>query len=432
MRINPLKRGIFTAAVCVASLAATAAVGMPAQAATTTITWLADNTPANLPIYNAQIAAFQKANPTIKVKLTTRPGGADGDNLVKTKLATGSMEDVFTYNSGALLVALNPAKTLVDLTKEKFQANVYDSFKPAVAVGNKVYGAPFGTAMGGGIYYNTSVFKKAGITGTPKTWAELMTDAKAIKALGIDPICETFGDSWTAQLLVLADFYNVHASDPSFVADYGANKAKYAYTPAALKSFQRLEDVNKAGYANADANTAKFPDGVARVSSGKCGMYPMLTFATSSIPAENQQEVGFMAQPGDNAKNVGLTTWMPGGAYIPKTTKHLDAAKKLVAFFASKAGTDAAVKGGGYQGPYVTVDQSAAPAGVPLATANLSALIKAGKTYPALEFLSPIKGPNLPGITVQVGSGQVSAKAGAALYDQDVVAQAQQLGLSGW
>jgi len=58
--------------------------------------------------------------------------------------------------------------------------------------------------------------------------------------------------------------------------------------------------------------------------------------------------------------------------------------------------------------------------------------VKSGKTYPALEFLSAIKGPNLPGITVQVGSGQVTAKAGAALYDQDVVAQAQQLGLKGW
>ena len=54
------------------------------------------------------------------------------------------------------------------------------------------------------------------------------------------------------------------------------------------------------------------------------------------------------------------------------------------------------------------------------------------KTASALEFDSPIKGPNLPNITVQVGSGISSAAQGAALYDQDVKKQAQQLGLKGW
>jgi len=43
-----------------------------------------------------------------------------------------------------------------------------------------------------------------------------------------------------------------------------------------------------------------------------------------------------------------------------------------------------------------------------------------GKTAPALEFVSPIKGPNLAKITVQVGSGLLSAKQGAVLYDKDV------------
>jgi raffinose/stachyose/melibiose transport system substrate-binding protein len=432
MRVKTLKR-VALAAVAGASASAIAFSGIaPAQAATTTITWLSDNGPSNIAVENALVKAFEKANPGIKVALHTRPGGADGDNLVKTKLATGAMEDVFNYNSGALLVALNPAKTLVDQSKFAYQKNVYDSFKPAVSVGKKIFGAPWGTAMGGGIYYNIPAFKKAGITSTPKTWAELITAAKALKASGVDAICATFADSWTAQLFVLADFYNVHAANATFAADYTNNKAKYAYNPAALAGFQHLEEAYKQGLYNADATTLTFPDGVARVSSGKCGMYPMLTFATSAIPAANTAEVGFMAQPGTNAKNVGLTTWMPSGMYIPKSTKRLAAATKFVNFIASKGGTDAFVKGGGYQGPFVTKDQSAAPSDIPQATKDLSALVKSGKTYPALEFLSAIKGPSLPGITVQIATGQVTAKAGAALYDQDVVAQAQQLGIKGW
>ena len=55
-----------------------------------------------------------------------------------------------------------------------------------------------------------------------------------------------------------------------------------------------------------------------------------------------------------------------------------------------------------------------------------------GHSAPALEFLSPIKGPALEQITVEVGSGIRSAADGAALYDEDVKKQAQQLGLPGW
>jgi raffinose/stachyose/melibiose transport system substrate-binding protein len=54
------------------------------------------------------------------------------------------------------------------------------------------------------------------------------------------------------------------------------------------------------------------------------------------------------------------------------------------------------------------------------------------KSAPALEFLSPIKGPNLSQITVEVGSKIKSGEAGAKLYDEDVKKQAQQLGLPGW
>jgi raffinose/stachyose/melibiose transport system substrate-binding protein len=43
-----------------------------------------------------------------------------------------------------------------------------------------------------------------------------------------------------------------------------------------------------------------------------------------------------------------------------------------------------------------------------------------------------VKGPNLENLTVEVGSGIRSAEDAAALYDQDVAQQAQQLGLEGW
>ncbi len=42
--------------------------------------------------------------------------GSEGDNIVKTRLATGEMADIFQYNSGSLFLALKPEQTLADLS----------------------------------------------------------------------------------------------------------------------------------------------------------------------------------------------------------------------------------------------------------------------------------------------------------------------------
>ncbi|MGO7624357.1 carbohydrate ABC transporter substrate-binding protein, partial [Rhizobium ruizarguesonis] len=49
-----------------------------------------------------------------------------------------------------------------------------------------------------------------------------------------------------------------------------------------------------------------------------------------------------------------------------------------------------------------------------------------------LEFVSPIKGPALEQITVEVGSGIRQPADAEKLYDDDVRKQAKQLGLPNW
>ena len=128
----------------------------------------------------------------------------------------------------------------------------------------------------------------------------------------------------------------------------------------------------------------------------------------------------------------GLTVWMPAAVYIAKTTKHPDEAKRFLAMIASTKGCDIRSTANGATGPYL-IKGCTLPASVPPAVADLLPYFQKDKgTAPALEFLSPIKGPALEQITVEVGSGIRKAADGAALYDEDVKKQAQQLGLAGW
>ena len=267
---------------------------------------MVDNGENAVKVANAQVAAFMKENPTIKVTVDTRPQGTDGDNFVKTRLSTGEMADLFAYNSGSLLQALDPAKNLVPLTSEPWVANLGDSFKTAVSVGSELYGAPFGTATGGGILYNKKVFADLGLQ-VPTTWAEFMANNAKIKAAGIDPVIQSYGDTWTSQLLILADFNNINKIDPQWAEKYTKNDptAKYAVAPA-LSSFQRLEDVKKAGYLNKNFASMKYDQAQAYLTAGKGAQYPMATWAIPQMvtndPA-NKDNIGYFPQPGDSSSH---------------------------------------------------------------------------------------------------------------------------------
>jgi raffinose/stachyose/melibiose transport system substrate-binding protein len=378
------------------------------------------------------VDAFQKANPGVTVKTETRPPGTQGDNLVKTKLSTGDMQDVFWYNSGSLLQALNPSQTLVDLTGDPAVANVDPAFFPVVSQGGKVYGGPVGTAFGGGILYNKDVYSKLGLQ-VPKTWNEFLANADKIKATGITPVIETFKapDTWTSQLFVLGDYYNVQTANPSFAKDYTANKVKYATDPNAIKGFEKLAEVKAKGLVNDNYGSAVQAQGMRLLGSGKGAMYPMLSNAVALIPADQAKKIGFFGIPGDDASKAGATVWEPGGAYIPKTSKNVDLAKKFIAFMNTKEGTDAYSKGTAPTGPYL-VKGYTLPADAPPVAADLQNYINTKAFSPALEFLSPVKGPSLEQICVAVGTGQTPPDKGAAQYDDDVTKEAKQLGLPGW
>lgn len=360
-------------------------------------------------------------------------GGTEVDNLVKTRLATGEMNDIFYYNSGSLLQALHPSDTLVDLSQEPFIANIVESFLPTVSQNGGIFGVPVGYASAGGILYNKKVYEDLGLS-VPKTWDEFAANNEKIKAAGMSPVLQTYGDTWTAQLFVLADNYNVAQAVPNFAEDYTNNKAKYAAIPEARAGFEHLQEGFEKDWYQQDFATARFEQGLEMLANGEVPQYPMLTQVMNTVAnnwPDKVNDVGFFAQPGPDAAKNGATVWMPLAFYIPKTSAHIDVAKDFFAFVASTAGTDAITAKVTPAGPYL-IKGATLPDDVLPFVNDLNGYIDSGNAYPALEFLSPIKGPNLEQICVAVGTGQMTPEEAAAAYDLDVEKQAQQLGLPGW
>jgi raffinose/stachyose/melibiose transport system substrate-binding protein len=385
-------------------------------------------------VIEALTNAYMAMHPNVKFDIEIAAGGGtEVDNLVKTRLATGEMNDIFYYNSGSLLQALHPSDTLVDLSNEPFMANIADSFKPTVSQNGGIFGVPVGYASAGGVLYNKKIYDQVGLS-VPKTWAEFEANNEKLMAAGIPPVLQTYGDTWTAQLFVLADNYNVAQTDPNFAEDYTANKAKYATTPGAMAGFQHLQEGFEKGWYEKDFATTKFEQGLGMLANGEVAQYPMLTQVMPTIATnypDKVNDIGFFALPGTDASKNGATLWMPLAFYIPKTSEHVDVAKDFFAFVASTAGTDAISAEVKPAGPYL-INGATLPSDVLPFVNDLNGYIDSGNAYPALEFLSPIKGPNLEQICVAVGTGQIDAATGAAQYDEDVKKQAQQLGIPGW
>ncbi|MGI3780169.1 MAG: ABC transporter substrate-binding protein [Janthinobacterium lividum] len=383
----------------------------------------------------ALAAGFTKANPNVKLTFDTQPAGTEGDNLTKTKLSTGEMDDVFYYNSGSLFQALNPDTQLAPLTDQPWVSQLSAEMKPVVSTSKGTYGAPLGTTFAGGVLYSRKVYASLGLK-VPTSWAEFDANNAKVKAAGkVTPIEQTFGDTWTSQLFVLGDFANVAKQDPQWAADYTANKAKYADQPA-LQAFLNQQQTHADGLYNKDFASATYENGVKAVATGAAAHYPMLTNALATIQQDEPKDindVGFFALPAQNAADTQMTLWLPNALYIPKTTEgaKLDAAKKFIAWVNSAAGCAVQVKASSVSGPFA-ISSCTLPSSVPQAVKDMQPYLDDKKVSPALEFLSPIKGPNLENFTVQTGSGITSGAKAAGQYDQDVKKQAQQLGLSGW
>ena len=222
--------------------------GGDGDAAPAKLSILVGSAETELAMAESLIAGFEADNPDITIETETRPAGADGDNLVKTKLATGEMNDLFFYNAGASAnAALSSDKYLLDLSDQEFMSNVNETFLQSTRLDGAEYAVPIGGAMGGGIFYNKATYAELSLD-VPATWADFESNSEAIKAAGLVPVAQTYGDTWTSQMLFAANFANVLSQEPDWADRFTANEAKFADDDVARAGMDRIQEGFEEGW----------------------------------------------------------------------------------------------------------------------------------------------------------------------------------------
>jgi raffinose/stachyose/melibiose transport system substrate-binding protein len=363
-------------------------------------------------------------------ELEIRPGGSEGETVVKTRLASGSMSDLFIFNTGSKTNDINPEKYCADLSA--YKPKLDNGYIVSASVNGKLYSVPVDySAYAGIMMYHKGVYQKLGLQ-IPKTWAEFLANCDKIQAAGITPILGTMKDTWTSQLIFLQEEYYIEAAMSDWPQQYTANKAKYATVPAALRSFEKLAETSR--YLNKDYLATTLAQGLEMLANGEAAHFPMQAHRLAALDANHPDKIGNIgafAQPGNDPNNTGITVWMPNGFYVNNQSKKIETAKKWIDFLLTEEAWNLFTSVQKPGGPSV-VKGFKLPANVIPGVRDTEQYFNSGHSKPALEFVSPIKGPGLEQFCIEVVTGRMSPQDAAKAYDQDVQKQAVLLNLPGW
>jgi ABC-type glycerol-3-phosphate transport system substrate-binding protein len=153
------------------------------------------------------------------------------------------------------------------------------------------------------LYYNKSLFKKAGIARPPRTYNEVLADCKIFKSKGILPLAYGDRDGYSTDNWVTYDYASWMA--PNDINLVNAGKLKYA-SPKLVKPLEQLVKFKQQGCVNPDASTHENNDANSYFTSGKAAMVQMFPFVIKQF----EQALG---------KNLGITKLPQSGPHPGRT-----------------------------------------------------------------------------------------------------------------
>ncbi|WP_205708784.1 ABC transporter substrate-binding protein [Kineococcus siccus] len=285
---------------------------------------------------DAVVAAFEKANPGVKVQLDSAPVDAVQTNI-RTQLSSGTAPDVFIVwpgdGSPTAVRVVAGAGYLADLSAEPWVATVPEGIKPLLGAEGKTYLASSTVAAITPIY-NQAAMTEVGVT-PPTTWSQLLSMCDAAKAKGKVAFALGNQTNWITQLIDYALAATlVYGKEPDFPAQMAAGKVTFADSGWKTTMDKYLE-MNSRGCFNPNPLGTSYESSLTMVAKGEAlGVVQV----NSALPQLQSQ-----AAPGTQFTTAALPatddpaeTVMPlaagAGFAVNAKAKNMELAKKFVAF----------------------------------------------------------------------------------------------------
>lgn len=266
-------------------------------------------------------AAFEAANPDIKVKIETTPFD-DYFTKLQTAVAGGTAGDAFelNYENFVTYASNGSLAELKNVDGAKYKQSLLEAF----AVDGKQYGLPesFSNVV---LFYNKDLFKAAGVSEPTSSWT--WKDEQAAAAKLTDKSKKVWGDY---QPISFFEFYKTLAqAGGEFLS---ADKKSATFDSDAGKAAANFL-VSKAGKTMpTEADGAGTPDFDSKLfKSGKLAMWHSGIWMFSSM-ADAKFDWDIAVEPGDTTKASAM---FANGAVVSAKSKNQAAAQKWITFLTS-------------------------------------------------------------------------------------------------
>jgi multiple sugar transport system substrate-binding protein len=313
----------------------------------------------------AMTADFMKEHPDIKVNLEFVPYEGLRDKTLLAQGAGGGFDVVlFDVIWPAEFAQNKVLREVTDRITPDMNKGVLPGAWTTVEYSGKRYGMPWilDTKY---LFYNTEMLAKAGISAPPKTWAELIQQATAIKQKGIVEYPIVW--SWAQAEAAICDYTTLVAANKGEFLD-SAGKPAFQQG-GGLEALTYMVDTMDKGLSNPHSREYLEED-VRRVfSSGQAAFALNWTYMynLANDPKESQiaGKVGVAPAPGVAGKTDASAVNGSMGLGITSTSKHPEEAWTYITFMTSKpvqekyARLSLPIWGASYSDPAVTKGQEA-------------------------------------------------------------------------
>jgi len=285
----------------------------------------------------AMIAAFEAANPNIKVNAEFVQYESLHDKIVTAQSNASGHYDTVLMDTPwpAEFADAQIVRDITDKIPADFQAGVFDSAWTGATYKGKKWGVPWinDTKF---FFYNKKMLADVGVMSAPKTWDEVITAAKAIKAKGT--VQYPLAWSWIQAEAVICDWAEIAGvmGGANFIDDQGNATFNKGGGLAALQFMKQTIDD---GLTNPASLGFKEDDVNSTIAAGQAAMGLNWTYGYNVLNDKAKStvagDIAVAAAPGTASTP---TAGVNGGMSIAVTTKtqHPDEALKLALWMASE------------------------------------------------------------------------------------------------
>jgi multiple sugar transport system substrate-binding protein len=350
-------RGALSALACTALLAALSACGSGGGSSSTsgstsgaslgpasgTITWYANQFgPTSTDVRKTLIAAFEKADPGITVKLEQAPSDSDAYRSALTTQISGGSSSFDVYNGDVVWPAQFGKAGLAQPLSDYLPSSYWKQFSPGLVDGltyqGKIMAAPLFTDNAF-LYYRKDLLAKAHLP-VPTTWEQVQSEAAQLQKAGL--VKYGFAAQWSSYEGLTCDWSEFAADAGAKVVDSSGTKSEIN-SAGSLKALTFMRGLITSGVAPQAITTFQEQQSEQLFTSGQAAFLRNWTYAyaDANSPAASKVagQVGMTNLPSfDGQGHPGYSVTGGWNLYLNPHSKHVAAA---VAFIKWLTGSDA-------------------------------------------------------------------------------------------